>query len=189
MDANAITFFNTIITVILTVIATHFYDDWKQKNQLKAQKENVAIIFYDEIKDIEQMIKSLIDTYKKYNIIDKNGILTYGHFGSLEQMIEVAKLDLNEYSSIYDEKGSYFQYQKEINFFDNNIVESILQFYHNLLEADKEFKLYMKFLSNYDDQNLWNSVKIEYKFVNHLLKANEEVPKLLEYFGKYKQNS
>ena len=97
MDANASTFFSSIISAVVASYATHVFDNWKENNKLKKQKENVAISFYNEIKHIEQMTKLLIGAYKKYNIIDKNGILTYGHFGSLEQMIDVAKLDLNEY--------------------------------------------------------------------------------------------
>lgn len=106
--------------------------------------------------------------------------------GSLEQMIEVAGLDLNEYSSIYDENGSYFQFRKEINLFDKEIIKDISQFYHDMLKANIEYKLYTELRSEHTDKSLWEAVNAEYKFINHLRKANTKIPNLLEYFSKYK---
>lgn len=178
MDTTA----GALVGVILGACLTYYFSDRQWKKQIKMQKRNVAIGFYCEINDIEQIIESLIKEYKKNKFIDENDIVTIGHFGRLEQMIDAAKIDLNKSNSIYDENGLYFHFRKEIYLFDTDIVKSILKFYRELLLADKEFKIYMKFRSETDNQSLWNAVKVELNFIDHLQKANEETPKLLKYF-------
>jgi hypothetical protein len=66
-------------------------------------------------------------------------------------------------------------------------TESIL-FYRELLHANKEFKFLWNSVHT-DNQSPWNAVKPKLNFINHLLKANEEIPKLLKDLTKYTRNS
>ncbi len=145
------------------------------------QKQNVAIGFYKEITEIENIIRPIAKYYESNHV-------TVGSPTLLDSVIHDTKVNLNKFNSFYDENGLYFHFRKEIYIFETDIVKSILIFYTNLLQADKEYKIYITCLYGInskkgpDIDTAWN---IQDDFVKHLLISNKEASNLISLLEKY----
>ncbi|MCO5382919.1 MAG: hypothetical protein NHB15_13215 [Methanosarcina barkeri] len=177
MDATI----GTLAGVILGSCLTYFLSDIQWKKQLKMQKQNIAIGFYTEIREIKNIISPITEYYE-------SNYVTVGAPTLLDSVIHDTKVDLNKINSLYDENGLYFHFRKEIYIFETQIVTSILTFYTNLLQADEEYKSYISCLYGINatkGSDLNTAWTIQGDFVKHLLIANKEASNLITLLETY----
>ncbi|MHB8100915.1 MAG: hypothetical protein ACYDEF_01750 [Methanosarcina sp.] len=164
----------TILGTILGAMLGYKFSDIQWNKQLKMQKQNIAIGFYNEIKEIKSTINPIAEYYEGHGV-------TAGAPTILDSVIHDKKAGLTKYNSLYDQNGLYFHFRKEIYVFNTDIVKSILTFYTNLLQADKEYKIYINSLyginsTKADPDTAWI---IQDDLIKHLLIANKEASNLI----------
>ena len=150
----------------------HFLTVRQVEKETKRKKRYIANVICNDIKEIEGVIKPIIKYYEKHYI-------TVGSVGTLNQVILETKVDWNKFNSLYDENCLYFHFRKEIYLLDEDIVKSISKFYNSILQAEKEYKIYMNCLNSTEDKEYKNAWKIQDSILKHLQHANEEASDLL----------
>lgn len=151
------------------------------ENETKVKTKSIAIGFYNEILKIKKIINPIAEYYE-------NHYVTVGAPTLLESVIRNTKVNLNKHNSLYDENGLYFHFRKEIYMLDIDTVKSISMFYKNLLQADKEYKIYINCLYGInstkgpDIDTAWN---IQDDFVDHLMIAHKEASNSIDLLENY----
>lgn len=150
-------------------------------NETKVQTKSIVIGFYNEIIEIKKNIKPIAEYYESHKV-------TVGAPTLLESVIHNTKVNLNKHNSLYDENGLYFHFRKEIYMLSEDTVKSISTFYKNLLQADKEYKIYINCLYGInstkgpDVDTAWN---IQEDFVEHLMIAHKEASNSINLLENY----
>ena len=92
------------------------------------------------------------------------------------------KVGLNRFDTLYDENGLYYHFRKEIYLLDKDTIESLLNYYTELLHVVNLYKIYDEYLfgknpaKKTDSTAAWH---IEDDVVKHMLAADDEVKNLL----------
>jgi hypothetical protein len=156
------------------------------ENQRRTQKRNIATGFRYEIKEIQKIIKPLLEYYEEAKQTEGRTVPT--SILLLHQAIKEKNINLSKNISLYNENGLYYHFRKEIYLFDTNVVESILNFYRNLLQADKEYKIYeIGFQEHVVEHKIpqHDISKAQFDFFDHSKEIDEEASRLIKMFEGY----
>lgn len=160
---------------------SNIISDSMWENETKAKTKSIAIGFYNEILEIKKIINPIAEYYESHNV-------TAGAPTLLDSVIRNTEVNLNKYNSLYDENGLYFHFRKEIYMLDMDTVKSISTFYTNLLQANKEYEIYINCLYGInstkgpDIDTAWN---IQDNFVEHLMIAHKEASNSIDLLENY----
>jgi hypothetical protein len=159
-----------IISVFLGAFVTRFLTEIDTKRK----KRYVASMLYSEIKRIEYTVKPIIKYYENSNI-------TVGSVNIFYDVVLKTHVNWNKFNSLCGENSPYFRFSKDIYLLDENTVRSITNFYNSILQADKEYKIYMDYwdrpANSKEYMIAWN---IQDSIVNNLIYASKEASYLLD---------
>jgi hypothetical protein len=168
----------TLMAAFLGGLFTLFAVKYEEKRRIKHQRKCIATAFYYEIKELEKIITPLLDGFISWGYgEDKRPV---GSDNMLKDITEKKKVDL-KYKSLYSESGVYYQFLKELYVLDDDeLVKNILDFYNNLIAADRCYQIYNSRYGVVPDKNIdWNTtLTIQDDLVQYLFKLKKIISSL-----------
>lgn len=162
-----------VFAIIGTIIGTLFgysLTSLQVDKQKEIEKRKVATAFYAEINEIEKVIYPVITYCKQREILYDNGRLKVNFPGALNRAI-ISTVGLDKFNPLYDEKGLYFHFRKDIYMFDTDTVKAISKFYSSILAATNSYKIYRDEFSTLNasrSQNSSNPQAIQDEVLNNI---------------------
>ena len=140
----------------------------------KRKKRYVASMLCNEINQIENTIKPIIKYFE-------GRYITVASVNMFYDAVLKANVTWSKFNSLCGENSQYFRLSKDIYLLDEDTVRSITNFYNSILQADKEYKIYMDYwdrpAKSKEYMIAWN---IQDSIVNNLMHADKEASYLID---------
>ncbi len=160
--------------VIIGVLLGATVDRFLLEIDTKRKKRYVANMLLSEIKQIEDRIKPIIKYYG-------DTYVTAAAVNIFYDILVRKKVKWDKFNPLCGENSPYFRLSKDVYLLDEETVGSITNFYNSILQADKEYKIYMDYwdrpANSKEYMIAWN---IQDNIVNNLMRANKEASYLID---------